>query len=82
LLETCSIRDTGQAMTVLATNIRSGGCKSFYFQYYCGPGCTSGECQNNGGGGLCCGHQYDDAVIYPDGGECGPGRVRAPCVRP
>ena len=50
----------------------TNGCKDIYFVYYCGPGCVSGECFNNGGGGLCCGHQYQSAVIYGDGGECDP----------
>lgn len=49
------------------------GCQSFYFQYTCGPGCVSGECSDSGGGGQCCGHNYDNAVIYPDGGnDCDP----------
>lgn len=48
------------------------GCKGIYYVYYCGPGCVSGECFNNGGGGQCCGHNYINAVIYPDGGECDP----------
>lgn len=34
-------------------------------------GCASGQCDSNGGSGLCCNTQYYSAVIYPDGqGDC------------
>jgi hypothetical protein len=52
-------------------------CKSEYCFSICVDGCTPGTCDNEGGGGVCCGKPYDSAVISedPDGGPCdGTGR--------
>lgn len=45
----------------------SGGCRDDYDNSQCFLGCTHGFCTNQGGSGLCCGHLYYSAEIYPDG---------------
>jgi hypothetical protein len=49
---------------------RSRGGRSQFEYSTCFLGCTSGDCNNDGGSGECCGNHYYSAVIYPDGGEC------------
>jgi len=52
----------------------AGGCQGQYQYSVCMVGCISGECNNNGGSGLCCGSVlYHSAVIYPDGNDCSGG---------
>src|ERR1700730_7767346 len=48
----------------------AGGCRSQFEYSSCFLGCVSGECNNDGGSGECCGNHYFSAVIYPDGGDC------------
>jgi hypothetical protein len=56
-------------------------CSGGYTQSTCTFGCTSGECEPQGGSGVCCGKTYYNAQIQPDGGhgcgDCGDARTHA-----